>query len=678
MQHRKEIDGLRAIAVLPVILFHGGFDTFSGGYLGVDVFFVISGYLIAAILQRDMDEGRYSLLNFYERRARRILPALFVVMFASFCFAVVTMEPIVFRDFAQSLVATSLFVSNALFWMETGYFEGAAELKPLLHTWSLAVEEQYYLIFPIALALFWRFGRHAVLGAISICFLISLGAAEWASREMPAAAFFLTPFRIWELLAGAMLAIALQDRKIRGNGLLAGVGLAMVIGAMVIFDAETRAPSLLTLVPVLGTCLILLFARCDTWTGRILSAPPFVGVGLISYSAYLWHQPLFAFARQRSFYEPEPWVMFSLSVLTLILAWATWIWVEQPFRHRREAPPRLLSRRGPLFAGALAGCGVFSVLGVAGHVTDGRAAIWSAFVAPELRAIDDAIAKAKRVHREVAANPVHLADCVFRVPALDEAYAARLRACHTKHGPGVLVLGDSHAIDTFMMATHAIGTETPFLVGVSQGGCRPQDLNPECHYEDVLAYVAAHPEHMRKIIYNQSGRYLLALEDGSIVKRGIFDKRPLMRAIPPLYPASDAIETLVHYLADLAEHVPVTWLGPRLEHHVPFELIRRRGCETRVRLRPGQQEAFAELDKVLDPLSRSNGFEYISALEILDLKFPRDLTDCKTVFWNDGDHFSEAGEARFAPRLAQVWSNPERSASAISTALALPLSNARR
>ena len=185
MQYRPEIDGLRALAVLPVILFHAGFELFSGGFIGVDVFFVISGYLITTIIISEMAEDKFSIINFYDRRARRILPALFFVMAACIPFAWLWLTPTDLKDFGQSLVAVSSFSSNILFWRESGYFDGAAELKPLLHTWSLAVEEQYYILFPILLIFTWKLGLKWILILLSIVFLISLGLAQWSAYTIP-------------------------------------------------------------------------------------------------------------------------------------------------------------------------------------------------------------------------------------------------------------------------------------------------------------------------------------------------------------------------------------------------------------------------------------------------------------------------------------------------------------
>src|SRR6185312_1937544 len=206
MDYRQEIDGLRALAVLPVILFHAGFQSFSGGFVGVDVFFVISGYLITTIILAELEQGRFSIINFYERRARRILPALFLVMFVCLPFAWLWLLPEDMKSFSQSLVAVSVFASNVLFWKKSGYFDTAAELKPLLHTWSLAVEEQYYVFFPIFLVLSWRLGKSKICGLLVMVFVMSLAVAQWASLAEPAAGFYLLPTRGWELLVGVFSA----------------------------------------------------------------------------------------------------------------------------------------------------------------------------------------------------------------------------------------------------------------------------------------------------------------------------------------------------------------------------------------------------------------------------------------------------------------------------------------
>jgi peptidoglycan/LPS O-acetylase OafA/YrhL len=348
LDYRREIDGLRALAVLPVMLFHAGFETFSGGYVGVDVFFVISGYLITSIILKSLQEGRFSALDFYERRMRRILPALFLVLLVSFPFAWHWMLPADMARYSASLASVPLFASNILFWRTSGYFESASELKPLLHTWSLAVEEQFYLLYPLLVILAWARGRRVfglLLGAGAV---LSFSLAEWGSTLSPSFTFFLLPTRAWELALGAITAVYLsQPRRgphsprIEGAGSL--LGLALICLAVVAFDTRTPFPGAYALVPTLGAVLILCFATDRTWTGRLLGTRLLVGIGLVSYSAYLWHQPLLALARHRALGHIDQPVAASLVLAALGLAVLSWRYVERPFRDPRKvgrAPQR--------------------------------------------------------------------------------------------------------------------------------------------------------------------------------------------------------------------------------------------------------------------------------------------------------------------------------------------------
>ena len=371
MNYRPEIDGLRALAVIPVIFYHAGFATFGGGFVGVDVFFVISGYLITSIIYDEMQRGRFSPAGFYERRIRRILPALFVVCLTCVPFAWFWMEPTQFIDFSQSLIAVNLFVSNIFFWREAGYFATASELKPLLHTWSLAVEEQFYVLFPLALLLLARLQRKALLVLSLIVALISLGAAQWASKAQPDSNFYLLPYRIWELEVGVILALG-AGTWIKREGWLAEAisvcGLAMITVAVFWFDKSTPFPSVWALIPVLGTAFIIAASGPRNFVGRMLSLPPLVGIGLISYSAYLWHQPLFAFTRIRMFGDLSTINYLLLILLAFALAYVTWKLVEVPFRNRQGIHRRVV------FSWASGISASLILFGVIGHV--GQGLVW--------------------------------------------------------------------------------------------------------------------------------------------------------------------------------------------------------------------------------------------------------------------------------------------------------------
>ena len=451
LPYRREIDGLRAVAVLPVILFHAGFEVFSGGFVGVDVFFVISGYLITSIILREQDEGRFSILAFYERRARRILPALFVVLLACLPFAWAWMLPGQLQDFGESLGAISLFSSNIFFASENGYFARSAELKPLLHTWSLAVEEQFYLIFPLLLLALGRWRPRSLPIAVGGLAVLSLVLSEWALRREPTETFYLLPTRAWELLAGSLLALWLRRRE-RPTGLVsevgAGLGLAMIVGAILRLDETTPFPGLWALVPVVGSGLVILCADRSNWTGRLLGWRPLVAIGLISYSAYLWHQPLFAFARIRSVLEPSPLLMAGLSVLVLPLAWATWRFVETPFRK-----PRTVSRK-QIFVGALIGV---VGLGGAGKALD--------LLQGAPKRIDPEILTIAKFDRSF--NP-GTKGCI-KV----EGQAASYCVYNPQLGKRVALWGDSHAASIAPKLAKTLAAEGYSLVNFARPRCDP-------------------------------------------------------------------------------------------------------------------------------------------------------------------------------------------------------------
>lgn len=366
MQYRREIDGLRAVAVLPVIFFHAGFPGFSGGYVGVDVFFVISGYLITSILLEDLRGGVFNLLRFYERRIRRILPALYLVMLACLPFAWMLMLPDPLENFGQSLVATTLSANNILLMLTSGYWDLSVDFKPLVHTWSLGVEEQFYLVFPVLLLLLWRLGRATAVVALAIIGTMSFAAAEFGLLGVKEAGFYLLPTRAWELLTGAGVAFWLSSYPRRpALPMLDMAGMAFIGLAVLLYDERTPFPGFYALLPIAGAAMIILFADPGTMVGRLLGNRILVGIGLTSYSAYMWHQPLFAFARVYARAEPGAAVFAILCVLALFLAFLSWRYVEIPFRDRRRTGAPLVLSLAASMSVAFVG------VGYSFHVTHG-------------------------------------------------------------------------------------------------------------------------------------------------------------------------------------------------------------------------------------------------------------------------------------------------------------------
>ncbi|MBB1161408.1 acyltransferase family protein [Aquariibacter albus] len=454
MDYRREIDGLRALAVLPVILFHAGFEAFSGGFVGVDVFFVISGYLITTIILAELEQGKFSIINFYERRARRILPTLFLVMLVCIPFAWLLLVLSDMKDFSQSLVGVSFFASNILFYLESGYFDAKAELKPLLHTWSLAVEEQYYVLFPLFLMLFWRLGRRWVLVTLGLVFVASLALAQWAAYARPAEAFYLLPARSWELLVGAFAAFYLSKARCKDFGravseLGGWLGVALILYAVFAYNKKTPFPGLYALVPTLGAVLIILFATQQTAVGKFVGNKVFVGVGLISYSAYLWHQPLFAFARQASLTEPTHNVFLALSILALVLAYFSWRYVETLFRDKS-----IISRKH-IFLSSLSFGSFFVAIGLVGHFYNDKIT--------NLRFNDDQA----RVVSSVSASPVR-ASCEF-IQVNDSLFREPCR--YFSNRSKVAVFGNSHATELAYSIASILKDRNVGIIHHAMSGC---------------------------------------------------------------------------------------------------------------------------------------------------------------------------------------------------------------
>ena len=448
--YRRDIDGLRSLAIMPVLLFHARVPGFSGGFVGVDIFFVISGFLIAGIIAREIDAREFSLIRFYERRARRILPALFAMIAFVLLGASWLYLPGDFENVPRSALMALAFLSNVWFFATTGYFAGGAETMPLLHCWSLGVEEQFYIGFPLLLWLIAKYQPRRRVMIVASVALISFIWAWWKQTDSDGFAFYMLPPRGWELCAGALLALGgvpeLRHKGLREALALAGIGL--IAFAVFTYDRHTPFPGTTAIPPVLGSALLLHCAP-GTLAGRLLSMRLPVAIGLISYSLYLWHWPFIVFteyARDEKLYG-----LWSIGVIAAALlgAWASWRFIERPFRN----PQRFDRRR--IFAVSAAG---MAALGLAATVMLPLGG-WERRFAPEV--VKLASGKQDFSPRRTA--------CLAHVVGGEQpacTYGAKVP-------PSAMLWGDSHGVELAWLLGQEMAGHGGALMQRTSGSCPP-------------------------------------------------------------------------------------------------------------------------------------------------------------------------------------------------------------
>lgn len=427
LKYRPEIDGIRAIAVISVLLFHLEYKFIPGGFVGVDVFFVISGYLITQLIYKDAHAGNFSFKRFYIRRVKRLAPALIAVLFATFAISCVFLTPDHFQRFAGALLSSLLSVSNIFFWLESGYFDASAELKPLLHTWSLSVEEQFYFVWPALIFLCRKQSPRVLLGVFLVLGVISLLAAKMLNAQQPSATFFLMPFRVYEFALGAGLAMLPMAGVIKGRmrELACLAGLLMVGYSVLYFDKTTPFPDLYALVPCVGAVLLIAGGGAPI-TGLLLRNSLSVWLGKISYSLYLVHWPIVVLYKHVTFEDVVVGkARIALLIITLIAAIVLYRTVENRFRVSRSDQSTTASRQGLWFVVPLL------LIALAGHAYAFNG--WSArFDQTVIAAIGD-IGQKQQIRRQFIETPDSLSNTPF-----DDG--SKLN---------VLVMGDSHATDIF-------------------------------------------------------------------------------------------------------------------------------------------------------------------------------------------------------------------------------------
>lgn len=596
--YRPDIDGLRAVAVLAVVLHHLSSSLVPGGYVGVDVFFVISGFLITGIISREMQEGTFTFSRFYERRVRRIFPALFVVLAVTLVAGYFLLLPSDYAGTLRGALGTLFFVSNMVFWrdMAAGYFAATdAGLNPLLHTWSLAVEEQFYVFFPILLLLCYRyFRRHIVLILVG-CAAVSLAGAALLVQSKSVAVFFLTPFRAWELLAGSFLALnavpVIRSRAVRE--IVAGGGVLSILVACFMYDGKTTFPGLAALAPVLGAAAIIhAGASGSSMAGRLLQLRPVVYIGLISYSLYLWHWPLIVLVRYSMRLES---IMLYLPVLfaaSLVLGSLSYHFIEQPFR-RGERFTRMF-----VFSSSAVFASVLSVVSIIGLIRGGFEARFTPSV----------------VELDKARSP--------QIPFLNCENRPIDSACFFGSAvgkPTMLLWGDSHllawvpALNEILTAdkTHAISaisSACPPILGVDNA------VKATCHTQNLAVknYLLANPNIKTVIMSAYWSTYFseggpLTAQAGDPPAKGIVA-------------AKNALASTIQWLRDNGKQVVLVGPVPVYDKSVPMALALEKATGRKL-LHSSRDEqrkkhvSFFEVIEGVESTGKGGGFIFLDPIQ---------------------------------------------------------------
>lgn len=444
MKYRPEIDGLRAAAILPVVFFHAGVAGFSGGFVGVDIFFVISGFLITGILDDDLRNGRFSILTFYERRFRRIIPALIFFVLLTSIAAYLLFLPSFLEDYARSLLSVGTFTSNLYFWKFSGYFENSAHLRPLLHTWSLAVEEQFYIFMPIAMWLLYRVAFRLRLFALALALVLSLALSVYATEVAPTANFFLLPTRSWELLAGSMMALWRGQSALsyRANGMLSMGGAALILYPVFTYTEATPFPGLAAVLPCAGAALIIYTGGPDrSIAGKILASSLLVFIGKISYSLYLAHWPIAVFVRYVTLEEPNLQHAIVIIAASFALAIFSWRFVETPFRRRASG-----GQRRSVIGYSLASLSIVAAAGYLGIVLHGLPQRFPDYAsAVEARTRDASTLVASAGTQQFSGQSWRNGKCFFEDETSFQNWRPEDCALTDNPGEATLLWGDSYA-----------------------------------------------------------------------------------------------------------------------------------------------------------------------------------------------------------------------------------------
>lgn len=636
MNYRYDINGLRAIAVIAVALFHFNPAWVPGGFAGVDVFFVISGFLMTSIIFRGLENNDFNLFKFYVARANRIIPALAVLCLVLLVLGWFYLPPLDYKALGRHVASSMVFLSNVIYWKEAGYFDAASHEKWLLHTWSLSVEWQFYIIYPIVLVVLKRFlsfknlKRLIVIGTV-LGFVFSVVATiKW-----PNPAYYLLPTRAWEMMMGGIAFVYPWSMSESKKKLTELIGLTLILASYAFVSRDVAWPGHFAFLPVLGTYLVIVANQQSSFiTNNVILQY----LGRWSYSIYLWHWPVVVFGY---YINPQGWVLYGL-LLSTLLGFTSFIVVESfSFKYFPNWLGMFKIKNSFM-------CLLIALAGL--KATNGENA-WldrqDQITKTTYSILTDSDPKFGSWGADVDGNQ-DFSLCRFNVSFITKEVESRLNNCHQRFGDGVLILGDSHAKDLFGMVASRFDHE--FLVGVtSTHGCRPHTPKDICPYDGVVDFVSK-ANVFNHIIYEQAGFYLM-LDGDKKGHRTMLSKFPLNGEIVGISLDVDHINGVISFLYELSAFTDVTWFGSRLEPHISDNIILQNKCDYPYSFRLGLQDLFNRLDGYIENKVSNTDIRFLSQNRMLNYDFPSDFMNCENTLWDDGDHLSAYGEEILGKRL---------------------------
>ena len=647
--YRHDIEGLRGLAVLSVIFFHLQIFNVNAGYLGVDIFFVISGYVVTKSINGSVSLGNFSFIEFYKRRAKRLLPALYVMLLMITALSLFILKPNDLKVYFETLIGTLLFSANILLYFDSGYFQEISEYNPLLHMWSLSVEEQFYLLFPFfyIVIIANRTSKQKLI-VLSIVCILTFYISNYFANRSPSFAFYMMPFRIWELFIGSAAYFLYETKYIknyfnrRSRSIIRDMAFFLLIISLFYPIPNFTSPGVGSIISVISVTILLLFRANTSISDFVLTNKIILRMGLISYSLYIWHQPILALSKN---VKSDLFISDKFFIFLFIFCFANLSYelVEKKFnkKEKNDVIIKLIILTSLIIFG----------IATTFLINKNYEQFWRNTADQSTLAVYDVLQDRDylRVGDIDRVNSYTLnGHCKFISTNSDQEFQKRFDECFHSNGRGHLIIGDSHAMNMFNGLAYNL-PENMFVFAIARPRCRPADL--DCHFDISSDFILENKEKIKNIYYTQSGRYMLKVNGGNPDRKLFSSDRLLSNSNIFTYDEFQ-INSVFEYISKLQKLVPgkISFYGPRIEPHITDIEIYKFGCGHTEYLHSVIKNIFIKLDKELGIRSKKYNIKYISQNEDLKLDFQKDFMSCKSIFWADGDHFNTIGEKIFFSR----------------------------